>query len=77
MMRQLAEELQGESVANSLKRKCKEHNIMRKDGFLDPIALGQAFRDGLLELDEFIDALQWETSHIYLLYSLYVFETKY
>ena len=31
---------------------------MRQDGFLDPVALGQAFRDGVLELEEFIDALQ-------------------
>ena len=56
-MRQVAEELQGESVANSLKRKCRENKIMREDGFLDPHALAKAFHDNVLELEEFTDAL--------------------
>ena len=57
IMRGVMEELQGESVANSMKRKCREKRIMREDGFLDPHALAQAFQDGTLELEEFTDAL--------------------
>ena len=40
-----------------MKKKCKEHKIMRNDGFLDPEALTKAFREGVLDLDEFCDAL--------------------
>merc|ERR1712151_428378 len=57
ILAEVMEELQSESVANSLKRKCKEYKIMRPDGFLDPNALALAFNENRLDLDEFTDAL--------------------
>ena len=52
------EEGKDESVSSNIKKICHDKNIFKKDGFLDPNSLYQAFIDGLLDVEDFKSALK-------------------
>ena len=52
------EEVKDESVSSNIKKICYEKGIFRADGMLDPQALYQAFKDGLLDVEDFKSALK-------------------
>ena len=48
-----------ESVSSNIKRICYERKIFKPDGFLDPQALYQAFKEKILDVEDFKAALKW------------------
>ena len=45
-------------MASNLKKIFQDRGIFKGTGFLDPDALAQAFKDGLLDVDDFKSALK-------------------
>lgn len=52
------DENKDESVASNIKKICHDRRIFKKTGFLDPEALAQAFKDRLLDVEDFKSALK-------------------
>ena len=57
-------EVQDESVSSNIKKICYERGIFRADGMLDPQGLYQAFKDGLLDVEDFKSALKWIRTNV-------------
>ena len=52
------EESKDESVSSNIKKICHNNGIFKADGFLDPYKLYQAFKDELLEIEDFKASLK-------------------
>ena len=57
---QQEEEIEGkdESVAANIKKVCHDNEIFKADGFLDSNRLFDAFKNGLLDVEDFKSALK-------------------
>ena len=54
-----------ESVSSNIKKICYEKGIFKPDGFLDPNLLFKAFKEKLMDVEDFKAALKW-TSYFLL-----------